>query len=530
LQRRLEQQTEAQRASAVRKSDVFTAPGTAMPLAAEWDFPEESPCFRIRTVHWAEGQPPAWLQRSGARVLGHCIGGAGLQQLQRNLQFELVDRGYVTSMVLVPEQSVSAGALTLRYVAGTIGSVDSTGAPGWWRMALPTGPGGVVDQRDLDQALENLRRLTGQADATIELVPGEALGASNLVLRPGTGKRWQAYVGGDNGGLAATGEYQVNAGLTLDSPLFLYDRLSVAWNTNADRGRDDAGTRSGAISYSIPFGYWSIFGAASRSTYHQTLQGFQDELVYAGVSKQIEGGVSVVPYRGTRYKGTATARMFRKWSHNRIDDIDIAVQHRDVVGYQLDVAHRHYLGSTVLDAGLGWRSTLPGMSKAPGVYLGDPHWNGRSAVVIGTLGALVPFNVAQQRMAFQSTWRWQHARTPLLPSDYLTIGTRYAVRGFDGQKTLAAESGWVWRNDLSLNLGDTGQQLYTGLDAGRVRGRAARYYSGRTLVGAVIGARGRVPMPGVAVNYDLSVGWPLRRPDTLRTAQPTVAFSVMMVF
>ena len=523
-------QTEEQRAGAVPKPDVFTAPDRATPSAPAWEFPQETPCFRIREVQWAHGMPPAWLQRSGARVVGRCIGGAGLRQLQRNLQFELVDRGYVTSMVLVPAQSLAAGALTLRYVAGTIGSVDSTGAPGWWRMALPTGPGGVVDQRDLDQALENLRRLTGQADATLELVPGETLGASNLVLRPGTGKRWQAYAGGDNGGLAATGEHQINAGLTLDSPLFLYDRLSIAWNSNANRGRHDAGNRSRAISYSIPFGYWSIFGAASRSHYRRTLQGFQYELVYAGVSKQIEGGVSVVPYRGTHYKGTATARLFRKWSNNTIDGINIAVQHRDVVGYQVDVAHRHYQGSTVLDAGLGWRSTLPGMSKAPGVYLGDPHWNGRSTVVIGNLGALVPFSILHQRMAYQSTWRWQHARTPLLPSDYFTIGHRYAVRGFDGQRTLAAESGWVWRNDLSINLGATGQQLYTGLDAGRVRGRAARYYTRRTLVGAVIGARGQLPMPGVAVNYDLSLGWPLRRPQTLPTAQPAVAFSVMMVF
>ena len=39
-----------------------------------------------------------------------------------------------------------------------------------------------------------------------------------------------------------------------------------------------------------------------------------------------------------------------------------------------------------------------------------------------------------------------------MPSDYFTIGNRYAVRGFDGQMTLAAEDGWSLRNDLSLNL------------------------------------------------------------------------------
>ena len=81
--------------------------------------------------------------------------------------------------------------------------------------------------------------------------------------------------------------------------------------------------------------------------------------------------------------------------------------------------------------------------------------------------------------------------TAIVPSDYFTIGNRYAVRGFDGQMTLASEDGWSLRNDLSLNLGDLGQQLYVGLDVGRVGGQSAQFLSGRTLVGSVAGLRGR---------------------------------------
>ena len=61
--------------------------------------------------------------------------------------------------------------------------------------------------------------------------------------------------------------------------------------------------------------------------------------------------------------------------------------------------------------------------------------------------------------------------------------------------TLAAEDGWSLRNDLSLNLGDLGQQLYVGLDVGRVGGQSAQFLSGRTLVGSVAGLRGRVACP-----------------------------------
>ena len=115
-----------------------------------------------------------------------------------------------------------------------------------------------------------------------------------------------------------------------------------------------------------------------------------------------------------------------------------------------------------------------------------------------------------------------------MPADYFTIGDRYSVRGFDGQTTLAAEDGWRLRNELSLNLGGFGQQLYAGLDAGRVGGPTAQYLSGRTLVGAVAGLRGRVAMPYVDASYDVSLGWPLKKPEAFPTSK--VAFSAALQF
>ena len=164
------------------------------------------------------------------------MGGLGLKTLQEHLHARLIDQGRVTARVLVPEQSLAAGTLTLRYVPGRISAVQSEGAAGWWRTALPTWPGGELNQRDLDQALENIRRLGSQADASIDVAPGPELGDSDIVIKPGTGKRWHAYIGGDNAGMESTGKEQINAGLTLDSPLFLYDQFSVSWNSNAASG------------------------------------------------------------------------------------------------------------------------------------------------------------------------------------------------------------------------------------------------------------------------------------------------------
>nr|WP_313622487.1 ShlB/FhaC/HecB family hemolysin secretion/activation protein [Achromobacter sp.] len=532
IQRRQEQEVDAQRARAAERPDVLSALAVAEPRGLA--LPDESPCFLLREVVWDGADPPASLSQAAAAVVGKCVGGIGLRALQEYLIGILIDNGQVTARVVVPEQSLAAGTLTLRYLPGRISAVKSHGAIGRWRTALPTGPGGELNQRDLDQALENIRRLGSQSDAAIDIAPGPELGDSDILIKPGTGKRWHGYLGGDNGGMDTVGKYQINAGLTLDSPLFLYDQLSVSWNSNAHWRDSESNTRAASINYSLPFGYWTFFTGASKSTYRQTVAGFEDPIIYGGTTKQIQAGVSVVPYRGTAYKGSLSVSLLRKRTDSTLNDVPIDVQRRDVTGYEISYGHRHYVGPAVLDVGGGVRGTLPQFSDQPGYVYGDPDWNGRSTILSANAGLYLPFKVAEQSFAYQANWQIQHAKTPIVPTDYFTIGNRYAVRGFDGQMTLAAEDGWTLRNDLSLNLegltGLPGQQLYTGLDVGRVGGPSAAYLSGRTLVGAVAGVRGRFSLPCVNASYDLSAGWPLQKPESLKTASTVFAMAVMFEF
>jgi len=532
IQRRQEQEIDAQRARAAERPDVLSAP-SADP-ARGLVLPAETPCFAIREVIWEGAEPSERLASATAAVLGECVGGRGLRALQEHLIGLLIDDGLVTARVVVPEQSLAAGTLTLKYLPGRISAVQSQDAIGWWRTALPTGPGGELNQRDLDQALENIRRLGSQADAAIDIAPGPELGDSDILIKPGTGKRWHGYLGGDNGGMDTVGKYQINAGLTLDSPLFLYDQLSVSWNSNAHWRDTDSNTRAASINYSLPFGYWTVFAGASKSTYRQTVAGFEEPIVYGGTTKQIQAGVSVVPYRGTAYKGNLSLTMLRKRTDSTLNDVAIDVQRRDVTGYEIAYGHRHYVGRAVLDIGGGVRGTLPQFSDAPGYVYGDPDWNGRSTILTGNAGLYLPFQIAEQSLAYQANWQIQHAKTAILPADYFTIGNRYAVRGFDGQMTLASEDGWTLRNDLSFNLdaltGLPGQQIYTGVDVGRVGGPSAAYLSGRTLVGAVAGLRGRLSIPYVNASYDLSAGWPLKKPESLKTASTVFAMALMFEF
>ncbi len=530
IEQRQEQRSEADKQRAMARPDVLS-PSDGKPATGPLILPAETPCFPIKTVVWDGTEDFPWLQQESAILVGQCVGAKGLQTIRDYFATRLITDGFVTSRVLIPAQNLSTGTLRLQLVAGRIDQVKSEGTAGWWRTALPTGPGGLVNQRDLDQGMENIRRLRGQADATIELVPGDEPGEADLVVKPGTGKRWHGLITADNAGLDNTGKYQMGGTLTVDSPLFLYDSLTISGNTNANVGNGAAGTRSSAINYNIPFGYWNVFFNANQSRYKQTVAGFEEDIVYGGRSTQVEAGIGYVPFRNASGKTSLYAKVFRKSASSSINGQDLTVQHRDFVGYEVGASHRQYFGATVFDIGAAWRQSLPNHSKAPGFVLGDPTWDGKSEILSGNLGLMVPFQAGGQRLRYQGSVRMQYAPTRILPSDYFVIGNRYSVRGFDEQLTLAAENGVTMRNDLAWQIGNTGQEAFVGFDMGHVSGPSAAFLVGQTLMGAVIGARGRWRLGSLAaLSYEVTVGTPIKKPDHFRTHSTNIAAQLGLEF
>ncbi|QOK88384.1 ShlB/FhaC/HecB family hemolysin secretion/activation protein [Ralstonia pseudosolanacearum] len=529
VQRLQEKQADQARDRANARPDVFTppAPAQAISLSA---LPKETPCFPIQGIV-LEDNVFNWLPYLLQPVNGQCVGKQALEAIELQANNALIEHGYVTSRVLIPQQNLAAGTLRLKVLPGRIGAIRNASDDniGWASMALLAGPGDLLNQRDLDQALETVRRLPGQSEASFDIVPGAHIGESDIVFKPGTEKRWHATLSADNTGMKNTGKYQMSGSLVIDSPLHLYDQLAISASSNTDRGAATQGTRSYSINWSVPVGYATVFVGANRSRYRQTVAGFEDPIVYSGQSSEVNLGISGVLHRDATSRTGAQFKVFRKINRNYLDDTEIEVQRRDVVGYEASMSHRHYVGPVALDGGIAWRETLPDRSNVPGVVMGDPTYGGRSQIETANASLYWPFKVASQVFEFSSNWAIQHARTRVLPSDYFTIGNRYTVRGFDGQLTLAAEDGWYWRNELAWRV--AGQAIYGGIDVGKVHGPSAESLLGEQLVGAVIGVRGRVPSGRyAAVNYDLSFGWPLSKPAGFRTERPAVMAQVGVEF
>lgn len=520
LTRRQALQQEQAQSRAAPASDVFT-PLKATP-SADFTLVPETPCFTIREVDWQGQQAFGWIAEKGALLRDKCVGALGLRAFQDHLTRQLIARGYITSRVLIPEQNLSGGRLQVQVIPGRIGQlVDQGDPPGLHRTVWPAASGDLLNQRDLDQALENIRRLPSQQAVEFDLVPGAKLGDTDLLIKHAPIKRWRGSLSLDNSGAESTGKYQLGGVLSVDSPLHLYDSLTLSLNSNADVGNSALGTRASSLNWSVPLGYWSFLVGANQSSYKQTVAAFAGNNIYGGRSHGLELGVGYVAYRTSTAKGSAQVKLNRKVSRSHIDDVEIEVQYRDVVGYELSFSHRHYIGARTVELGLGIKGSLPGQSSAPGLIIGAPEWDGRYQFETAHASLTLPFRALGQTLRYQASLRFQHASTLLPVFELFSIGNRYSVRGFDGAATLAAENGVTWRNDLTWSLGASGQELYLALDAGRVGGSSAASLLGKSLAGAALGWRGRWSR----FNYDMTVGRALSKPAGFNTSPSTVTVS-----
>ncbi|RCW76671.1 ShlB/FhaC/HecB family hemolysin secretion/activation protein [Pseudorhodoferax soli] len=506
---------------------------------------DEQPCFRIDALALQGAEPFPWLAAAAAgpdgddSPVGRCLGTRGINAVLARLQQALVARGWITSLVLAAPQDLATGELRLNVVPGRIAAIRSAaGATSLGlRSAVPAAPGDLLNLRDIEQGLENYKRLpTVEADIRIEPAQGEGAepGDSDLVIDVRRAPRalgpLRLSMGLDDSGTRATGRLQANATLAWDGPLGLNDLayLNLQHGMFNPQGR---GTGGATVHYSVPFGDWLLGATASRSRYHQRVAGLQQDYVYAGASRNFQVQVTRLLHRGQRHKTSLTLGAFRRSNSSFIDDTEIEVQRRVVGGWSLELAHRAFIaledGNTAtLDASLGWRRGTGAFGAQPAPEQAFGEGTARFALATAEASLQWPLQWGTQRLAYTGQARAQWNRTPLAAPERFGIGSRYTVRGFDGESSLLADRGWLLRNELAWTLGTSGTALYAGLDFGRVGGPSARQLPGRSLAGAVLGLRGQHG----AFSWDVFAGTPLRKPQAMHSSSPSLGFSLQLSF
>ncbi len=228
----------------------------------------------------------------------------------------------------------------------------------------------------------------------------------------------------------------------------------------------------------MPYDYWQLSLTSSEYDYHQTIAGVNQAYSYSGRSRTNEVQLSRVIYRDAVRKTTVSLGGWSRTSSNYVEDTEIESQRRRMAGWQAGINHREFIGANTLDLGVGYRRGTGARDALRAPEEENGEGTSRSQIITANAQLQVPFSVGQQKLRYIGGWRGQWNRTPLIPQDRFSIGGRYTVRGFDGEQILSAERGWTFSNDLGLSLGNTGQELYLGVDYGQVGGHSTEYLLG----------------------------------------------------
>lgn len=538
-----ELQRNQQRTEQLRKQQE-TTPDVSGPITAptRLRLPSgESPCFTIRQL---ELQGPdasqfGWVldalagEQHDDSPLRKCLGTKGIGLLLQRAQDAVIARGFVTTRVLAQPQDLPQGSLILTVVPGRVRTIRFEAAEQdltSLTTAMPLRSGDILNLRDIEQALENLKRVP-TADADIQITPADQPDASDLVVRYQRSTQGLAplrvSLAADDSGAKSTGKYQGSATLSWDNPLGLNDLFYFTSNHDLGGGDPGArGTRGNTVHYSIPWGYWLLSTTATDSRYYQTVAGIPLDYVYSGTSGSMEIKLSRIVFRNSTDKTSASLKAFERHSQNYIDDTEVQNQRRAVGGWELGLGHKSMVGQSTWEANVAYRQGTEDFDsrRAPEESFGE----GTSKMRLWTvdLSATIPFQFSGQALRYQGSLRLQGNDTPLAPQDRFSIGGRYTVRGFDGESSLTGDSGWLLRNDISLPLGNTGHELYVGIDAGEVGGRSSMQQVGITLSGAVLGLRGSWR----GLQYEGFVGAPLDKPNGFKTSESAAGFSLNYAF
>lgn len=478
-------------------------------------------------------------------VLGRCLGAVGINAVMAHIQNAIIAKGYVTTRVLAAPQDLKIGVLELTIIPGHVNAIrftpDSSNHVSAWN-ALPINTGDILNLRDIEQALENFKRVP-TAEADIQIMPvsleQEAAGMSVTDSQPGLSDLVIRYkqrfpirisAGLDDSGSNSTGKYQGSTTLSGDNLLSLNDLFYV--NYNHDLGGGDAGrrgTKGYSAHYSIPWDYWLLSTSISSNDFYQTVAGINQSYVFSGHSQNAEIKVSRLVYRNSINKTNLSLRGFLRKSSNYIDDVEVEVQRRRTAGWEFGLNQSWYLGKSVVEYNLAYRRGTGAQNALKAPEEGFGEGTSRMRVLLGDINFNIPFSFnapwGNQPLQYSANLRGQANYTSLTPQDRFSIGSRFTVRGFDGEQTLIADHGWLTRNELIAPIGSSGQAVYWGLDYGEVGGQSAKNLVGKYLAGTVVGLRGGAASRFGSLSYDVFLGKPINKPRGFATHEAVAGFN-----
>lgn len=451
-----------------------------------------------------------------------------ITNIRNAFQRKLLDKGYVTSQVYIPEQNLNAGTLQFMVIPGRVEDIryGDSSAHGPWRTAFPVRPGDILNIRDVEQGLEQMKRVSSQS-VTMQLLPGTSVGTSIIELSIKQDKPVHGSISFDNSGLESTGVYQGSFTSSFDQVFRANDTFTMSLSGDLSGSGSIKGTRAASLNYVIPHGKDTFSVSFSKSRYHQTIQSNPYDFTYSGKSTTMKAKWNHVWSRTQREKRAFDISISTRHNHRFINDVEIPVQALRTTSMEFGVSNRKYIGNATLYSRLGFQWGIGALGAQPehkaSVAMGGP--TSRYHMWLVDVDYRKPFIMGHRPASFTSSFhgQWVQGGKRLYSVDTINIGNRYSIYGFDGEYTLMGDSGWYVRNEVSSVIPRLNTEVYLGLDVGAVYGKSTESLVGKTIVGTAVGVRGNYAS---GLLFDAFVSTPLYKPQGYHTKKFYSGFTV----
>ena len=451
-----------------------------------------------------------------------------ITNIRNAFQRKLLDKGFVTSQVYIPEQNLNAGTLQFMIMPGRVEDIrySTSSAHGPWRTAFSVRPGDILNIRDVEQGLEQMKRVSSQS-VTMQLLPGTSVGTSIIELTIKQDKPVHGSISIDNSGLESTGVYQGSFTSSFDQVFRANDTFTMSLSGDLSGAGSIKGTRAASLNYVIPHGKDTFSLSFSKSRYHQTIQSNPYDFTYSGKSTTMKAKWNHVWSRTQREKRAFDISISTRHNHRFINDMEIPVQALRTTSMEFGISNRKYVGNATLYSRLGFQWGIGALGAQPEhkafVAMGGP--TSRYHMWLVDVDYRKPFIMGHRPASFTSSFhgQWVQGGKRVYSVDTINIGNRYSIYGFDGEYTLMGDSGWYVRNEVSSVIPRLNTEVYLGLDVGAVYGKSTEALVGKTIAGTALGVRGNYAS---GLLFDAFVSTPLYKPQGYHTKKFYSGFTV----
>lgn len=474
--------------------------------------PPATQCFVIthislRTLDPAPVPFGRWFTRLIKEAQGQCLDITGIQALQTRLSNALIDHGYVTSRVMVPEQDIKDAQLELLVLVGRIGDIKASGmSPRLLRWALPKGEDEPVNLRDLEQAVENLSRLPGLVPS-MDLAPGTTQGKTTVVGKAEQARRYRAYLVVDEEHDKINTHGTAQLGAELASPFGVTDRLSASLNSDLDTTFSDQAWGA-SLGYDISRGYWNLALSHSRQQYRNQVSGIFQHWLAEGLTQTSRLDITRTLHRSAKARLDAT--LFGSYAdvENQLERATIRVS-----SYQLRTVGGRFSGKYL------WGQTL-----LSGTLTAEEGWGTGPATHLPGNLSIAHKQHARYQAAFNASrfirplygqlslrLNTQYTQALLFPSERFSVASSSMVRGY---RHLALSGNSATAGSLQLDVYPpwplpVSLVPFVAYDSGVVPGNSNETGFARldsTTIGFSLGYR--------ALQFKTDISWPIKRYST----------------